>query len=222
MSPETQNPARQTKNSKVRAADEVYATLKNEILTGEIGPGELLSENEIAKRFSISRTPVREALSNLACEGLTEVLPQRGHQVRTISFTEIMEAFQLREILEVEAIGEAARRITDEELAHLNDIIESVGGNVGNTIMANYLFHTSIARFSGNRLLAEFVEELLMRMQRLLLDTPTLFDPNPELGIIEVLSRRDPEAARQAMRAHLQDTRDQLVGVFSRYRERKV
>ena len=76
MSPETQTFARHTKTSKSRAADEVYATLKNEILTGEISPGELLSENEIAKRFSISRTPVREALNKLACEGLTEVLPQ--------------------------------------------------------------------------------------------------------------------------------------------------
>ena len=216
MSPETQTFARHTKTSKSRAADEVYATLKNEILTGEIGPGELLSENEIAKRFSISRTPVREALNKLACEGLTEVLPQRGHQVRTISFSEVMEAFRLRELLEVEAIGEAARRITDEDLAHLKDIVE----NGDDILMLNYRFHTGIARISGNRLLAEFLEELLMRMQRLLLDTPTLFDPSPELGIIEVLSRRDPEAAREAMRAHLQDTRDQLVGVFSRKRER--
>jgi len=222
MNPDAPTITRYSKNGKSRAGDEVYATLKSEILNGKIGSGELLSENEIAKRFSISRTPVREALNKLACEGLTEVLPQRGHQVRTISFSEIVEAFHLREMLEVEAIGEAARRITDEDLAHLKGIIESVGENVGNTIMANYLFHTSIARISGNRLLAEFVEELLMRMQRLLIDTPTLFDPNPELGIIEVLSRRDPEAARQVMQEHLQDTRDQLLGVFSQYRERKA
>jgi GntR family transcriptional regulator, rspAB operon transcriptional repressor len=194
------------------ASSQVYTELKQEILSGEIGSGELLSENEIARRFEVSRTPVREALSKLACEGLLEVLPQRGHLVRTISFAEVMEAFRLRELLEMEAIGEAARRITDAELAHLKDIVMSEE----DVILLNYRFHTGIARISGNRLLAEFIEELLILMQRLLINTPTLMDREPELGIIEVLSRRDPEAARQAIRDHLIDTRDQLLRVFSR------
>jgi len=217
MSQISPTPTRQAKknnpNGTPRAADQVYETLKKEIISGAIGPGELLSENVIAQRFKISRTPVREAFNQLSCEGLTQVLPQRGHQVRTISFSEVMEAFHLRELLEVEAIGEAARRITDQELEQLRGIMQGIT-DADDVLLKNYHFHSTIARISGNRLLAEYIEELLILMQRLLVHTPTLFDPNPELSIIEVLATRDPEAAREAMRAHLKDTRDQLVGII--------
>jgi DNA-binding GntR family transcriptional regulator len=197
---------------KPRAADQVYATLKGEILSGEIEPGHLLSENEIARRFSISRTPVREALSELACDGLVQVLPQRGHLVRTVSFSEVLEAFRMRELLEVEAAGEAARYITNEEITHLTKLMT----DPQDTVLANYRFHTAVARISRNRLLADTLEEILMLMQRMIVIHPTLFDPNPELKVIEALATRNPEAAREAMRAHIYESRDSLMNSLNR------
>jgi len=196
-------------HKKVKAADLVYKTLKDEILSGHIGPGELLSESEIAKRFNVSRTPVREALNQLACDSIVVSLPQRGHLVRTISFSEVIEAFRLRELLEIEAAGEAALNITDAEIAELKEIME----NKKDRVLMNYKFHTAIARISGNRLLNEFIEELLMLMQRLMINHPTLLDPTPELNIIEALETRDPEAARKAMREHLDESRENLLNL---------
>ena len=207
MSNHVSNPTQADKRKKGKAADLVYKTLKDEILSGVIGPGEMLSESELARRFDVSRTPVREALNQLACDSIVVSLPQRGHLVRTISFSEVLEAFRLRELLEMEAVSEAAKNITDAEVAELRDIML----NENDSVLMNYKFHTAIARISGSRLLAEFVEELLMLMQRLLINHPTLLDPGPELKIIDALETRDPEAAKQAMREHLDESRDNLL-----------
>jgi DNA-binding GntR family transcriptional regulator len=201
------NPVQAGKSQKAKAGDLVYKTLKEEILSGIIAPGELLSESAIARRFDVSRTPVREALNQLACDSIVVSLPQRGHLVRTISFSEVMEAFRLREMLEIEAVGEAARLATDAQIEALKAIIM----DEKDSVLMNYRFHSAVARLSGSRLLAEFTEELLMLMQRLIINHPTLTDPEPELKIIAALESRDPEAARQAMREHLNESRDNLL-----------
>jgi DNA-binding GntR family transcriptional regulator len=201
-----------------RAADQIYTTLKEEILSGDIGPGDLLSENDIAHRFEVSRTPVREALNQLACDGLVQALPQRGHLVRTVSFSEIMEAFRLRELLEVEAAGEAAHNITEQEIDELTLLMS----DPEDTVLANYKFHTAVAHISGNRLLAEALEEILILMQRMIVIHPTLFDPNPEIKVIEALATRDPDAARTAMRAHIHEARDNLVNSINRRANHKL
>jgi DNA-binding GntR family transcriptional regulator len=208
MQPETLEKSNKNHhNAKPRAADGVYDALKNEILSGDIAPGEMLSENAIARRFQVSRTPVREALAQLACEGLVQVMPQRGHLVRTVSFSEVMEAFRMRELLEVEAAGEAARYITDEEIKHLRKLMTDPEDNV----TANYHFHTAIGRISRNRLLAETIEEILMLMQRMMINHPNILDPEPELKVLDALATRDPQAAREAMRAHIYEARDGLM-----------
>lgn len=185
----------------------VYTQLKEEILSGQIGPGVLLSEGELARRFQISRTPVREALNQLASDRLLDVLPQRGHLVRTITFAEVLEAFRLRELLEVEAAGEAARYITDAEIQQLERIIE----NSEDKVLLNYRFHSHVARISRNRLLYGFIEELLMLMQRLMVIHPTLYDVTPEIKILEALKTRNPQTARDAMRAHIDESKANLL-----------
>ncbi len=190
----------------------VYHRLRDEILSGQISPGELLSEAEVARRFDVSRTPVREALNLLASDRLVQALPQRGHLVRTISLAEIMEAFDLRELLEVKAAGEAALNITDEEVAELRKIIDDQEDGV----LSNYVFHSKIAHISGNRLLAEFIDELLILMQTLIIDHPRLQDLGPEYQIIDALASHNPEAAREAMRTHTREARDSLMNLNRR------
>ncbi len=206
VNPSLQNKSR-PQTARPRAADEVYNTLKDEILSGIISSGEMLSENEIARRFGVSRTPVREALNQLACERLVQVMPQRGHLVRTVSFSEVMEAFRMRELLEVEAAGEAARFITDEEIEYLRRIMT----DPEDLVTANFRFHTAIGRISRNRLLAESIEEILMLMQRMMVNHPNILDPNPELKVVDALATRDPETAREAMSAHIHEARDSLI-----------
>jgi DNA-binding GntR family transcriptional regulator len=96
-----------------KAAKKIHQVLKEEILNGIIEPGTLLSESKLASRFGVSRTPIREALSMLDNDRLIFSLPQRGHQVRTVSFSETVDAFRIRELLEVEAIRLAVHRIKE-------------------------------------------------------------------------------------------------------------
>jgi DNA-binding GntR family transcriptional regulator len=200
---------------KSSAADSAYARIKHEIMWGEIEPGTLLSELQLAARFGVSRTPVREALNLLTGDGLITTLPRRGHLVHTVSFTEILDAFRLRELLEVEAAGLAARRMTDEEIARLGEMIETRDSSDLPT--SDREFHTSIARGSGNRLLADFVERLLMLMHRVLIVDPHLVERTEEgtnemLAIVDALAARDEPAAREAMRSHIRNTLAAIMG----------
>lgn len=193
---------------KSRAADEIYQTLKQDILRGDYGPGETLSPSTIASRFEVSRMPVREALNKLAFDRLVQDIPQRGYIVRTVSFSEAIAAFRLRELLEVEAAGEAARRISDSEIELLKQVI----GGEGDIVLRNYNFHLTVARISGNRLLADFVEELLMLTQCLIVNHPQVIavDYDQEIEIIDALATRNPETAREAMRQHIQISVNEL------------
>lgn len=191
------------------ASEQVYAALKQEIMWGEIEPGTLLSELKVAARFGVSRTPVREALTMLASDGLITTLPRRGHLVRTIPFSEILGAFRLRELLEIEAAAQAAQRITDGELAYLRKLADCRDG--ADIPAINRQFHMTIARASGNRVLAEFIERLLILMQSVLIKDPHLAawteeGLQAELSIISALAARDEEAAREAMRGHIRNT----------------
>ncbi len=198
----------QVRRKRGGASELVYDQLKQDILSGEIEAGTLLSESEIARRFDVSRTPVRDALARLACDRVIVTLPQRGHLVRTVSLSEVIDAFRVRELLEVEAAGEAARRITDEQVAHLKTLLED---NQEEPALMNYQIHSSIARIAGNRLLADFIEETLILMQRMIATHPDHAVLEPEQQVIEALEARDPDAAREAMRAHIRDVMEKLL-----------
>ncbi len=192
-----------------KAAENIYRILKGEILKGEIEPGALLSESRLAKRFGVSRTPVREALSMLAIDHLIATLPQRGHQVRTISFSEVMDAFRIRELLEVESVRLAVQHISDDTICYLKELIATAKKK--DLVAFNYEFHTTIAKASGNRVLAEFIEEILILMERVLAVHPDLANYtertiHPEFEIVEALENHDERAACEAMRGHIQDT----------------
>jgi DNA-binding GntR family transcriptional regulator len=204
-SPAGQDPGAVRRN----LAEEVYSALKTDIVKGKLAPGSLLSESALATRFGASRTPVREALSVLATDGLVTTLPQRGHVVNTVTLAEALDAFRLRGILEAEAATQAARRINDAQIAHLRQLIEIRESD--DLPAVNREFHTGIARISGNRLLVDFVDRLLMCMERILLLGPrattwTQDGYEEELAIVEALAAHDEKAAQEAVLRHVQSS----------------
>src|SRR4051812_7155696 len=82
------------------AAQRAHASIRDAIVRGELEPGAMLSENELAARLSMSRTPVRAALSRLQDEGLVTIYPQRGALVRQLTDNEVREAADVRHALE--------------------------------------------------------------------------------------------------------------------------
>lgn len=93
---------------KLPIATQAHAWIKRAILTVELKPNEALSEKELALKFGISRTPVREALIKLSDEGLVDILPQRGSYVSPIRVSEVLEAQFIREALETAVVRRAA------------------------------------------------------------------------------------------------------------------
>ncbi len=191
----------------------IYEQLKTDILTGKIESGAMLSETAIAREFGVSRTPVRDALSLLVSDRLVKTLPQRGHLVRTITYLEVVEAFRVREVLEVEAAGLAAERITEEEIQGLRDFFTE--DKLDDPLLWNYQFHARIGQLSGNRLLADFIDETLVLMQSLLIKHPKMgigkAYAEPEWRVLQAIETRNPETAREAMRQHIQDAREQML-----------
>ncbi len=104
--------------------EQVHERLKAMVLSGEIGPGERLTEEHLAQRLGVSRTPIREALHKLASEGLIQALPTRGFKVSEESREEMEEVFELRAVLEGYAMGLVVRKIDQETLHQLEDYIQ--------------------------------------------------------------------------------------------------
>ena len=109
--------------------ERTYGAVKRMILAGTLRPGEKLAERELSRRLKVSRTPLREALSRLVQEGLVENRPRRGHYVRAIDAKSVADLYDLREVLEKHAVRLAARRLTDADIAELEDC----GGPCGDT-----------------------------------------------------------------------------------------
>ena len=102
-------------------ADEIALALEEAIVSGELLPGSVLRQEQVSAQYAVSRTPVREALRRLAALGLVSFEANRGFRVRTLSRSEMWEAFLLRAELESLATAVAAERFTEADLAELED-----------------------------------------------------------------------------------------------------
>jgi DNA-binding GntR family transcriptional regulator len=108
----------------VTSADRALAALRELILDGDLRPGTRLGEVELADRLGVSRTPVREALTRLAAEGLVEIAPNRGARVATWTVAELEGVFDLRASLEPQLTGFAVARAGAEDVAALEELAQ--------------------------------------------------------------------------------------------------
>lgn len=104
--------------------DVVFNTLRKEILTGKLKPGERLMEIHLANKLGVSRTPIREAIRKLELEGLVIMIPRRGAEVAKISWKSLKDVMEVRQALDVLAIELACDRMTQEEMDKLRQANE--------------------------------------------------------------------------------------------------
>ncbi len=202
----------------------VYEVLRREILCCQIVPGQELSEGELAARFKMSKTPVREALAELRAEGLVKTFPRRGYQVAPVTFQDLNELFDLRIMLEGHAAELASRTITPEgieQLSALADIVYDRGTqpSIERFVRANRDFHETIALASGHRRLHDSVIHILDDLQRFFHLGARLRDVGSETNdshhlIIEALKKRDGKLARQRVIEEIQLTQNGLAGAL--------
>ncbi len=204
--------------TRVTAHEFVRETLREGILDGSIPGGTRLVQADLAEQLSVSTTPVREALRDLAAEGIVELDAHRGGTVHRISKTELQEIYELRLVLEVVAVEKAAERMTPEQLAQVGAVLEQMQAAhpTADWVMLNRDFHMTIYEAAGSpRLLA---------ILRTLLDTSVMYvsmalkvrprareqATRDHQRIFEALSRHDAEVAAVAVREHLEIPRSVL------------
>ena len=197
---------------KAGAADSVHATLREGIITGRLQSGDTLVEEQLASRFRVSRTPVREALLRLEAEHLVTRIPRRGLVVRRFSEDEVLEVYTVRTALDRLAAGLAATHALPSELAHLRTINQRLADATeqGNTPLMAELstqFHEALAEASHNSLLLHFTRQLNDRVRRF--GASTFAHPGrPAIGIaeheqlLEALDARDVEEAERIALDH--------------------
>lgn len=161
-------------------ADLAYERIRGYVLGGEVTPGARLGQVELAERFGISRTPVREALRRLTGEGLVDFHSNRGFRVADLGLDAVLRRMEVRSLVEPGIARLAAERRTEEDLDILEEIIASQEGSEDGTSAhdASRDFHIALARASGNDELVRVLNSLwLVEVGRRLLARRTA-DPN--------------------------------------------
>jgi DNA-binding GntR family transcriptional regulator len=191
----------------------VRRELEKLILSGEFAPGERLNEYALAARFSVSRGPVREACRALAEKGLLELIPNRGVFMRTIDEDNAAALYDVRAGIFASAVRLLATKITSEQLAALDDLLQRMDKAAETESLDEYYplnleFHDSLMRFAGNArlhsLYGELIRELHLFRERALLHDGGLAVSNAEHGrIVAALRARDPAAATEEAFNHV-------------------
>lgn len=194
-------------------ADFIAKTLEEQIVTGVVPNGARLDELRLAAEFEVSRTPIREALQKLALTGLVEHIPNRGVFVQNPDVGRLVQLFEVMAELEASCARLAARRITDaglDELAGANLACQAAlaAQDSDGYYRENERFHRTIYAHSGNPILAEetlrYARQLQVyrRMQLHLRGRMAQSMAEHEV-ILTALKAGQPEAAAEALRAHV-------------------
>ncbi|BDC38344.1 GntR family transcriptional regulator [Paraburkholderia terrae] len=194
---------------------QIFRSLREAIFTGLLAPGTPLSEKEVSEMFQVSRQPVREAFIKLVEAGVLQVLPQRGTFVKRISPRKVREGRFIREAIEAAVVRKAAVAITDAQLAELaaNLREQKVAAKVNDTaafLACDEQFHFLIAQSIDCVAAWETIQDIKAQMDRV--RYLSLHEVSPldllikqHALIVSGLKAHDPDAAENAMRAHLRE-----------------
>jgi len=201
--------------------DQIYGLIRGLILSGDIEPGEVIDEKQIAAKLAISRTPVREAVKKLSDEHLVDVVAQSGTRASKIDRREVEQAFLIRRALEMETASQAAPRMNDAHTDALSDILMLHARAIEQkktviAIQTDDAFHRYIAEISDLPRLWRAIEiskAQLDRCRHIMLPRSGEGEATLEQHrqIIRSLNSKDAERARIAMAQHLEKAYDNTV-----------
>jgi DNA-binding GntR family transcriptional regulator len=209
-------------NSQVSSlAEQAYLRLHQEILTCILSPGQVVSERELAGQYEMSKTPIREALTQVCHDGLMQRLPGRGYMVAPITIKDIRDLFDLRLILEVAATERAARDPSPAHIAMLKEM-SSITYHLDDReshilfLKANRSFHLALAEVTKNRRLEGVLDGLLVELDRVFHLGLRLRDSSEEMRrehqqVVAALEAGDVEGARDAITRQIINSRDRIM-----------
>src|SRR5512133_3923760 len=190
--------------------EKILEHIRDAIISGALKAGSKVSEPELAERYGISRTPIREAFRQLESEGYLTVIPRRGAVVSEFSQKDVEDFYAIKSILEGYAARQACKNLTDKELDRLQAnnkrLTELVGSNdIKSFIKVHNEFHEMFIRAANNEKLRELITSVVTRFQRLRfmsLSLPGRMEivVQEHAKIIEAFRRKDSDAAEMLVR----------------------
>jgi DNA-binding GntR family transcriptional regulator len=188
--------------------------VREAILNGEFVPGKNMTQGDMAARFRVSRTPIREILRHLEYEGLITSRRKNGISFRSFTEKDVIDVYDLRELVEGHAVRQAAEKFSagmaHELEALARTYVEERGkGNRIAAGQADERFHEKLLEFSGNRFLHDTAQRMRVFSRSFRTVDPSLlkrtdFNPHSHAEVIAALRSRDPRKAERAIVAHIE------------------
>lgn len=203
----------------------VFEELRADIMSCALQPGEEVRESELAERYGVSKSPIRDALQKLEMEGLVEIAARRGHRVSRISIADARDILDLRIILEAAAVRRIATNADDRQLQALDRFREANFHSVQEFAQYNRAFHHHLSDLSGNARLSDTMKSLMENYDRLCVVSlsarrteaeamqTALADHN---GIIDALQARNGAAAARLSGRHVDQSRTHVLKGLNR------
>ncbi|MGO4407226.1 GntR family transcriptional regulator [Bosea sp. RAF48] len=199
-------------------SERIYLALRQEIMRCEIAPGTTLDAAAIARRYEVSKTPVRDAMQKLAADGLVTILPRSGYRVAAITFQAVHEILDLRAAIGPHAARQAARYATAADIAELRQIVREYAAplDVGAMQQVARRFHVAIARCSRNKRVIALSENLFDELERLLrfaIDFSVKAGEHSDehTALVDAIEAGDGERAAAIETAHIRSAREFLI-----------
>jgi len=210
--------------AEVSLAEGAYNRLRREILTCLLLPGEIVSERKLARRYEVSKTPIREALVQLYHEGLVRRVPGQGYLVAPVTIKDVQDLFDLRLILEVATAERVGDRISPVALSVLREMadvsydLEDIESQVL-FLDANRRFHLTLAEAAGNRRLVETLERLMVEMDRLFYLGLRLRDSGGEMRhehqeVLAALEEKNVERLRDSITRQITTSEERVMAAI--------
>ncbi len=211
--------------------DVVFNTLRQDILTGKMKPGERLMEIHLADRLGVSRTPIREAIRKLELEGLVIMIPRRGAEVAQITWKSLKDVLDVRRALDVLAIELACERIGREDADRLLGACEEFDAatktnDTRKIAAADVAFHDIIVASTGNTRLIQLVNNLAEQMYRYRFEYlknssqyETLVMEHREM--YKSIMNKDKDMAAAAVRRHIDNQEEAIIRQLRLEREER-
>ena len=202
-------------------AEQAYLRLRQEILVCTLAPGQVVTERELAARYEMSKTPVREAITQVCHDRLVQRLPGRGYMVAPITVKDLRDLFGMRLILEEAAAERAARDPSPALVAELRQL-STIRYDLGDPdtqvqfLRGNRVFHLTLAHAAGNRRLTQTLEALLVELDRAFFLGLRLRDSSEEMKreheeVVETLEAGDVEGLKRCIRKQILTSRSRIL-----------
>jgi DNA-binding GntR family transcriptional regulator len=197
--------------------EQVANVLRAAIVAGQMRPGVLYSVPTLAERFGISATPVREAMLDLAKEGLVDSVRNKGFRVTALSDEDLDDITELRALIEVPTVTQLARTITDADVAALRPLAQAIVDSAADGDVIRYLdadrsFHLELLALAGNARLVEVVR--VLRAQTRLYGLDLLVEQDGLVSsaaehheLLDGLQAHDEARVEDVMRRHIRHVR---------------